>query len=58
MAVVVMLFALAHRHHASMRHLAFHALELNRGVIDTEVAVSYTHLDVYKRQVRRFCGKL
>ena len=34
-----MLFALAHRNHASMRHFAFHVLELNRGVVDVEVVM-------------------
>ena len=37
MAVVVMFHAVANRNHASMRHLAFHMLELDGGVVDVKV---------------------
>jgi hypothetical protein len=36
-AVVVMRFALAHGHHAAMRHFAFHVLELDGRVVNPEV---------------------
>lgn len=38
-AVMMMLYALAHRDHASVRHFAFLMLKLDRGVIDAEVMV-------------------
>jgi len=36
-AVVMMLFALAHRNNAAVRYFADHVLELNRGVDDAEI---------------------
>ena len=39
MAVVMMLFAFTHWNHAAVRHLAFHVLELDGGVIDAEFVV-------------------
>ena len=38
-AVVVMLFALAHRNHAAMGDFAFHMLELDRSVVDAKIVV-------------------
>lgn len=35
----MMLFALAHRNHTSMRHFAFDVLELDGGMVNSEVAV-------------------
>ena len=37
--MVMMFRGRAHRHHAPMRHLAFHVFKLNRGVIDAEVVM-------------------
>ena len=38
-AVVVMLFALAYRDHAAVRHFALHVLELDRRMVDVETVV-------------------
>jgi hypothetical protein len=36
---MVMMSAFPHRHHTAVRHLTFHVLELDRGMVDAEFIV-------------------
>jgi hypothetical protein len=53
--VVVFLFALRHRDYASMRHFAYHVLELNRRMVNAEAmvqAVFHIAQDAFARRGR------